>query len=264
MDLTNDNYYSPDANQEYLSASQFKDFIGSYGKKGCEYCAFEKLAGKWEEEPSTAMLVGSYVDSYFEGTLDDFKHQHPDILKRDGSLKADFVKADEIISRVQKDSLFMQYMSGEKQVIMTGNIAGAKWKIKMDSYVPDKCIVDLKVMSGFKPLWVRDVGYLDFVRYWGYDIQGAIYQDIVRQNTGKRLPFYIAAVTKEKEPDIAIIHVSDNFLDDAMSIVTQNTQRIVDIKNYDVVPDRCEICDCCKNTKVIMKPISILDLMNEA
>lgn len=50
--------------------------------------------------------------------------------------------------------------------------------------------------------WVRDLGYLDFIRFWGYDTQGAIYQETVRQNTGKRLPFYIAAASKEPTTDI--------------------------------------------------------------
>ena len=106
----------------------------------------------------------------------------------------------------------MKFMSGEKQVIMTGELFGTKWKIKMDSYIPGIAIVDLKVMASITKLeWVRDIGYLDFVRYWGYDIQGAIYQEIVRQNTGKKLPFYIAGATKESEPDIRIIHITDNY-----------------------------------------------------
>lgn len=59
---------------------------------------------------------------------------------------------------------------------MTGRLFGAEWKIKMDSYIPDVAIVDLKVMESITKLkWVRDLGYLDFIRYWGYDIQGAVY-----------------------------------------------------------------------------------------
>ena len=83
----------------------------------------------------------------------------------------------------------------------------------MDSYIPGVAIVDLKVMASLTKLeWVRDIGYLDFVRYWGYDIQGAIYQEVVYQNTGKRLPFYIAGISKESTPNIEIIHVQDNYL----------------------------------------------------
>ena len=138
---------------------------------------------------------------------------------------------------------------------------GAKWKIKMDSYIPDVAIVDLKVMASITDLkWVKDIGYLDFVRYWGYDIQGAIYQEIVRQNTGKKLPFYIAGATKQAEPDIRIIHVTDNYLQEALHIVEANMPRILRVKSGEAEPDRCELCDCCRHNRVLTRPISIMDL----
>ena len=144
---------------------------------------------------------------------------------------------------------------------MTGELFGAKWKIKIDSYIPDVAIVDLKVMSSITELkWVKDLGYLDFVRYWGYDIQGAVYQEIVRQNTGDKLPFYIAGATKEKEPDIRIIHVTDNYLQEALCVVETNMPRILRIKSGEYQPDRCELCDCCRHNRVLTKPISIMDL----
>lgn len=261
MQLTDGNYYSQEANKEYMSVSQYKDFAGTYGKLPCEFSAMEKLEERWKEAESTALMVGSYVDSYFEGTLDQFKTEHKSLFKRDGGLKAEYVKADEIIARIERDQYFMKFMSGQKQVIMTGELFGAKWKIKIDSYISDVAIVDLKVMASITELkWVRDIGYLDFVRYWGYDIQGAIYQEIVRQNTGKKLPFYIAGATKEKEPDIRIIHVTDNYLQEALNMVENNMPRILCVKNKEVEPDRCELCDCCRHSRILTKPISILDL----
>ena len=80
MQLTAGNYYSREANREYMSVSQFKDFAGTYGKLQCEYSAMEKLEERWEDEPSTAMMIGSYVDAYFEGTLERFKAENPSIL----------------------------------------------------------------------------------------------------------------------------------------------------------------------------------------
>ena len=70
--LTADNYYSDEANREYLSVSQFKDFVGTYGRMGCEEMALAKIRGEYKTEPSNAMMIGSYVDSYYEGTLDEF------------------------------------------------------------------------------------------------------------------------------------------------------------------------------------------------
>ena len=144
---------------------------------------------------------------------------------------------------------------------MTGELFGVPWKIKMDSYLPDKVIVDLKVIESIKKLkWVRDIGYLDFIRFWGYDIQGAVYQEIVYQNTGKRLPFYIAAATKESTTDIAVIHVQDNYLREAMNIVQYNIERIKRVKSGAEEPMRCEVCEYCLQTKILHHPVGIQDL----
>ena len=262
MVLTAENYYSKEANEKYMSVSQYKDFAGTYGKMACEFSAIEKLEERCAQKKTTPLLVGSYVDSYFEGTLEEFKKANPEIFTQKGELKANYKQAERIIARMERDPLFMQYMSGEKQVIMTGELFGAEWKIKIDSFVRGIAITDLKVMASITKLeWVKDIGYLDFVRYWGYDIQGAIYQEIVYQNTGERPPFYIAAGTKEEEPNIEVIHVTQNYLDEAKHMVEMNMPRILRVKNGEAEPDRCEMCDCCRHTKVLKRPISITNLV---
>lgn len=263
MILTQDNYYSPEANQEYMSVSQFKDFAGTYGKTGCEAQAMAKLRGEFKEEKTTSLLVGSYVDSYFEGadSLDRFKKENSEIFTKSGDLKAEYKKADGIIQRIEADDYFMTCMSGEKQTIMTGTVFGTKWKIKMDSYIPGTVIVDMKIVESIKKLkWVRDLGYLDFIRYWGYDLQGGIYQEVVRQNTGKKLPFYIAAASKEKVTDIQVIHVQDIFLNEAMRAAEYHMNRILQVKSGRADPDRCSVCDYCLETKKLTGPIGIMDL----
>ena len=261
MELLEENYYGKEANLKYMSVSQFKDFNGTYGKMACEFAAMEKLHERWMPEKSTALLVGSYVDSYFEGSLERFKKENPELFTQRGELKSSYKKAEEVIARIERDDYFLKYMSGEKQRIMTGEIDGVDWKIKMDSYIEGVAIVDLKVMESITKLkWVPDIGYLDFVRYWGYDIQGAVYQEIVYQNTGKRLPFYIAAATKENEPDIRIIQITQNYLDEAMQVVKTNLPRIIRVKNGETKQDKCDTCDCCRHNRILTRPISINDL----
>ena len=67
MKLTNENYFSKEADMEYMSVSQFKAF------EQCEAAALASVKGEWERTKTTALLVGSYVDAHFEGTLDVFK-----------------------------------------------------------------------------------------------------------------------------------------------------------------------------------------------
>lgn len=262
MILTAENYYSLEANENYLSVSQYKNFCGSLGKVPCEAEAMALLGGEWLEETSTSMMVGSYVDAHFEGTLNVFKAQHPEVFKKDGSLKAEYRKAEEIINRIERDEYFMKFMSGQKQVIMTGIIGGAEWKIKIDSYLPGICITDLKVMKSIRDtFWVRDAGYMDFVQYWGYDLQGAVYQEIVRQNTGIVLPFFIAAASKENEPDIEIIQIDNAHLKEKLVEIETNVPKILALKAGEYEPLRCERCDYCKHTKVLKAPIHYSELM---
>jgi hypothetical protein len=262
MKLTNENYYGKEANQEYLSVSQYKDFFGSLGKKGCESKALARIAGEYKSEPTTSMLVGSYIDTYFEGTLDNFKAEHPEILKKDGTLKADYVQAESIIARIEKDKKFMQYMSGEKQTIMTADLFGAHWKIKMDSYLKDKAIVDLKIVSDiYERNYVKDVGALNFIQYWGYDLQLAIYQKVVEENTGKQLPCFIAVADKGKTTNIEIIQITQPELDSALIGVQYGVERILKLKSGEEKPERCGRCDYCKETKVIQKPILMSELL---
>ena len=205
--LTKENYAT---NHDYMSYSRFRRFLR------CEASA----VSDYREPPTVALLFGSYVDAFFSGELEDFKMEHPEVYRKDGMLKADFVTCEEIIARIQSDELFMHYLSGEKQKIMTGAIDGVPFKIKMDSYLPDEAIVDLKVMKDFNRVWSDALGRnTNFIEAYDYDIEMAIFQEICYQNTGKRLPVYIAAITKESPSDIGIFKLSQTILDNAMEIV---------------------------------------------
>ena len=254
MILTKGNYFGTDADMAYMSVSQYKQF------EKCEAKAMQLIEGKWEQQKSTALLVGSYVDAHFEGSLDMFRAQNPEIFTAKGELKSNFKQAEEIINRIERDNMFMEYLSGEKQVIMTGEIFGVPFKVKVDSLLPDK-IVDLKIMRDFEPVYVEGKGRVSFIEAWGYDIQGAVYQEIVRQNTGKKLPFYIAAATKETDgADIGIFELEQGELDICLELMEEDIKRFVLIKNGIIEPERCEKCDYCKHTKVLKAPVMSSEL----
>lgn len=261
MKLTNENYYSDQVNLEYMSASQFKDFLK------CERDALAKIIGETKEEPSKAMLVGSYVDAYFSGEMEQFKEQNPQIFKKDGTLLKDFEKANEIIAAIENDELLMKYLNGKHQVIMTGEIAGVKFKIKIDSLLPN-CIVDQKIMSSITELiWVEKDGRnvkTDFVDAYGYDIQGAIYQEIVRQNTGKKLPFVLAVTTKEDNPDKALIQIDQEYLDKALKLVEELAPHFDLVKQGIVVPQGCGRCASCRLGKKVQGVVSYQELFNKS
>lgn len=255
--LTADNYYSKEADKHYMSVHQYLDFVGHFGVSGCEARAIATLNGEYEKETTLAMLVGSYVDSYFEGTLDKFKAEHPDCFTQKGELKAPYKRAEKMIARCERDELFMQTMSGEKQKIMTGYLFGCEWKIKMDSYIPHDAIVDLKTSADIHKAWkVADYGTCSFVEYWSYTLQLAIYQKIVEINTGEKLPCYISVVTKEDTPEIAVINIDQQRMNHLLNEIEMNMPSVLAVKNGEAEPIRCEHCDYCKATKVLTGPIS--------
>lgn len=256
MKPTKSNYHSLAANKEYMSASQFKTFLE------CEDKGLAQIKGNYIRKTTKALLVGSYVDAYFSSCaeLDAFTANHADELyTKKGDLRADFQRADDIIRRVERDKLMMEYLSGEPQAVMTGELFGSPYKVKIDSLHDDK-IVDLKVMRDMKPIY-KDSEWKDFITAWGYDIQGFIYQQIVEQNTGKHLPFYLAVATKEESPNIEIIQIPDWKLRSAGEIVKHYTPRFQDIKDGEILPGRCGVCDWCRDTKILDHPISYDDFI---
>lgn len=247
MTLTNKNYYSAEANWEYMSVSQFKAF------RKCESSAMAQLKGEWEPSKTTALLVGSYVDSWFEGTLGQFITDHPEVFKKDGSLKADYIQAAELIDRVQRDALFMEYMGGKKQIIRSAEMFGTKWKIKIDSLLPDK-IVDLKVMRSMERIMGKS-----FVEHWGYDLQMAVYSEIEYLASKKKVKThkntYLAVVTKQTPSDIEVIEIPEWRRQEILGDVERAMPRILAVKAGEVEPERCGVCEYCRATKELKEPI---------
>lgn len=271
--LTPENYYSVESNIAYVSVSQYKDFVGTTGKMGCEAAALARMRGELTEEKTTALLVGSYVDAYFEGTLPTFVAQNPDIISSRGAtagqLKAEYRQAELMIQRAERDEVFMRYMEGDKQVIMTGEIEGVPVKIKIDS-CDGKRLTDLKTIRSItETFYAKDLNQrLNFCEWWGYDLQGAVYREIYRQNTGDLLPFYICAVSKDKtgtvcHPRIKVIEVPPIKMDEKLTEVKSQINKIQDLKNGLYDPIRCEVCDYCADTEVLDGPVSMDMLMGE-
>lgn len=92
--LTEENYYDLESDRRFMSVHQYFDFVGTLGYAGCEERALAKLDGTYSEEPSDALLIGSYVDAYFDGTLENYKKAHKEIFTQKGELKAQYKRAE--------------------------------------------------------------------------------------------------------------------------------------------------------------------------
>ena len=260
-----------------MSVSQFKSF------KRCEAAALAELNGEYERPKSKALLLGSFVDEMLTGTkrsqikfitenrFDIFQKSSklskctdgefevllndylPDIFNADNKPYAEIVQALETIEKIKKQPLMMQHFKSKHQVIMTGEIAGVPFKIKMDNYKPGEFIADMKYMSSLRSPNLFD----PMVKYWRYDIQGAVYQQIVYENTGKRLPFYLDIATKETPTHLAVAEIMQYDLDEGLETVKALAPRYQAIKKGEIEPTRCGEYDCnyCTETNIITEPI---------
>lgn len=264
MKPTKDNYFSLEADKEYFSVSQYKSFYE------CEAKTMAKLEGKWIDPPNDNFTIGSYVHLWNEnGDLEKFKEQHPEMFSSKGptkgELKSNFQIVNKMINTLKNDPMIEKVREGEKEVIMTGELFGVPWKIMIDIYNPSKgYFADLKTTQNiYKKYWNDDIRqHQNFIQYYDYLLQMAIYAEIEKQNRNSNdyLQPHIIAVSKEEIPDKAVILIGTEFIKDKLIDVKNLLPRFIRVKNGEQEPYRCEKCDYCRSTKKIHEIIHYLDL----
>ena len=251
MKLKQNNYYSSEANKNWMSVSQYKDFTR------CEAMAMAKINGEYIKPKSRALILGSLVDEMLTGTKKSqtvfMEENKQELFKKNGEPYADVAQALGTVELIKKQPLMMKYLSGQTQKIMTGEIEGVPFKIKMDSYKKGEFIADLKYMASLRSPNMFE----PMVRYWNYIAQGSVYQEIVYQNTGKRLPFYLVVATKESPAHLDVCEIKQYDLDEELENIKKRVGRFQAIKSGEIPPERCEEYDCpyCTETRIITEPI---------
>lgn len=260
MQLTKSNYYSLEANLQYLSVSQFKDFAPAFG--GCEARAMAKLNGTYEQPSLTAFMEGHYVHSWNEGTLDEFKEKNPDLYSSRGAtagqLKANFQHCNKMIEVLENDPLVMRALAGQKEVIMTAELFGIAWKIMIDNYQPEIGIfADLKALKELEGKWwnKETQRYENFLDHYGYALQMAVYAEVERIFSGRKewLIPHMVVVTKQDPPDHEVIFFDYESIENGLWKVEQHIERVKQVKSGEQEPMRCESCDYCRVTKKITR-----------
>lgn len=270
MQLSSENYYSLEADREYMSCSQFEDFLS------CEAAAVAKIRGLYEPKKSKAFLVGNYFHTAFEGPEAHaaFKQQnYDDIYTKQGKLRADFERADMMIDAALSDEKIKQLadMPGENEKIMTGKLFGHyPWKIRLDKYIEKpRLIIDWKTVSNIRALeWNADEGTkVSFVRNFRYLFRAAVYIEIEKQYTGNDSDpaFWLACISKEDPPDKELVSLNHRqTLDFELEKVKEKIWRFSEIKAGRIMPKRCGKCPYCRSTKKIRSVISFFELDDPA
>lgn len=270
MELTRDNYYTPEADREYMSCSQYQSFCE------CEAKAMAKLEGRWTDPDKEAFLVGNYFHTFFEGpeAHAQFTQEHFDKIFKTKVIRgkkgepdqtvvtgkyAPYEQADKMIEVAQNDPLIKSLIDlpGENEKIMTGELWGVPWRIRLDKYVPDgRMIIDWKTVANISELKWSDAMHekVTFIDAYGYMMRAAVYTEIEKQNahSSEDAPFIIVAISKQDYPDKEALYLNHRQrYDYELEQIKKRLGMIQMIKAGRVKPKRCGCCDYCRATKVL-------------
>lgn len=259
MQLTKENYYCNEADKHYMSVSQFKSFCE------CEAKAMARLNNQWPREKNEAFLIGSYVHAWSEGTLEEFKAEHKELYKKDGTMMQKYETAEKMINTLSNDDLVTRVREGQKEVIKTAELFGTQWKCMIDIYNPDmKTIVDLKTTREIHKKYWNDSKktHQNFIEYYDYLVQMAVYAEIDRINRGTDDYFlpHIIAVSKEEVPDKAVIFLGTDYIKNKLLEVEIRLDRILKVKTGLEEPIGCGKCDYCRSIKKLTQIVHYSEL----
>lgn len=282
-ELTRENYHSTEANQAYMSNSQYGNFIE------CPARAVATLDGAWDEGEKKAYLMGGYVDCALLTPLDleEWWSSHLSAMIETGLLSkaqktmgaklSEIEYADFMIKRAQDDKLFMKMLEGTQQRIVVGEMFGVPWKIMVDSLnIEERRITDLKTSKDIsKKSWFstddifdQTEGTAGLHNYKGYYFdefryfrQFAVYRELVSKQTNisnKEWLLIMATISKKKPTginplltedkcvNIELRHMSDEkALSYELETVKKRLPQIMKWKEKKEVAPGCGKCAFC-------------------
>ncbi|MEK2534327.1 PD-(D/E)XK nuclease-like domain-containing protein [Tetragenococcus halophilus] len=247
--LSDQNYYTNEADWQYMSVSQYKQF------RECEAAALAKLKRDWEPTSNpVALLVGNYVHSFFErpDVHDAFKEENKEAMfskRKPYGLLKDFQIADQMIERLEKEPAFMNLYQGEKEVIVTGEIYGVEWKGKIDCLnVDEGYFVDIKTTKDIHDRkWNTNYNErATFIENYGYLLQMGVYKELLKQQYGKEFVPIIAAVSKQTPSEARLITLDEDKMHFEMILLEENIERVQKVKTGQEKPIYCGKCEYCR------------------
>ena len=282
MKLTAENYFSLEADREFMSCSQFKVW------DICQLQAYHRyVLFTIKQEDKKCFDEGHFTHAYFESreafrklihdNLETFTYEKGKGLDKKRVFYANYKKAIKACQRVKKDEIFMWSIQGQSEKIYTGEFAGCNWKIKVD-FVNDEGnprFTDLKFMRSlskrewleiyiddygiaqkFKEgeFWVKrkmDVKYYEFWDYWR---RFSVYHKILSVATGKSYIPILSAISKEDPPDFEVKSFDDEFrINMELNYIESKMPEILDVKLGRAEPKHCGVCAICRKYKKLTR-----------
>jgi hypothetical protein len=275
--LKEENYYQ---DTKYFSNSMISEYLQ------CSAKAEAKRKGEWQENGfKLPFAMGHYFESLLNEdservmASDEYKAMLLNKPTKNGQTPNAYKKTcDAMFNRCSQNKLFMRFNEGENEKIFTGEIHGVLFKCKVDvinvdgGYFTDtkttkaslKTMIDDEGNVILDPNdfdWKDGVGKVPFYEHFDYIMQLAIYQELIFQNTGKKLQPILNAVSKVKPHRFQTLFIAKD--DYRLSEKIQDLLTIVDeisrIREGVEPVKRCEksTCEYCNSTFDPQLPIMI-------
>lgn len=275
--LTDENYYSREADMHYMSCSQYQSF------QRCEAATIAKMRGIWEPETSSdALLQGQYFHAALESpqAFQSFCDTNFDTIFKTKTTKArgtevigkyaPFETLDKMLEVAHSDPVISKALSwpGQNEFPMIGIIGGIPWRIKIDKYADGRKVIDWKTSANLYETYYnyQTKSRQSFIEEYGYMLRAAVYGEIEKQHTNSdTFPlFLIFAISKQNPPDRGAYCLNDDARWNLeLETIRAAIPRIQRLKDGVDNPRRCGTCEYCRKTKRINRIQMYTDLMPE-
>lgn len=282
--VTPENYHSLPVMREWMSNSQWKQWLAcaAASKAAMEGKMVRldtaddatvdaaKAAGLVVVVPSTALLVGSYVDraltcpselpAWLEAHRSDAMKEVGKAGSKTWALRADFEQANGLIDRVKADPMYKQVCDNcAAQVVLSGRIGEENWLYMADWLDEERhVLLDLKTAADFEDkrcpeemLWDGEYRTRYVTAPW-YDVGGywrqlAVGRELYHQKHGVYPVCALLAVTKQDPPNLGMF-VLDNALrfEREIAHIKNLTADVFAWKRGTVPPPECGDCEWCR------------------
>lgn len=266
MIITQDNYYSVEANKAYFTASQIKTFLK------CPSMWQAERTGLYKRPETPALFHGQYIDTALTEpeVFGQFCQDNASkIFGNRGKKFAAILDIDKAIARVKRDDYFMSMLQGSSQVIIVlEDFHGHPYKCRLDNLnMMEFFLTDLKSCKGlFDEMWTQtsDGGFVKvhWIAHWKYPLQLALYREAIYLEYGFRPHPYIAAMEKTANPNFEVFDLlpkEDGVLSPLSSELARGIEtmdKMAELKDLDwrELP-ACKTCDWCKMNKRLTGPV---------
>ena len=269
MKLSDKNYY---ADTTYLSNSTIQSY------KMCSAKAEALRKGEWKQEGfNINFAIGHAFESMLQGDFDSRYSKTEEakalLFNKNGSENAKLKAVRDMVAMCSKSKLYKLATTGDYEPIFTGEIHGVLFKCKVDVLNVEKgFFTDIKTTKDLEPSWNKEHRtFMPFYENWNYWRQLAIYQELIFQNTGKKLQPFIAVSSKQKPYYFDVLEVAQyddgtfqERLEHELDELEHDIELIEGIRSGEIAPVRCNSSNCefCAETYDVTTPTTMIDYLD--